>query len=154
MLAKVVNDDTGCLWSRGDLESIASMLAPTVEHPPHAEGLLRELAVEFSLHHVFTAMHLLESDSANQQSREVEYMQNLAWLDWVQWPAMLVTVVAAWMIGSSRPGRRMGGFVCFGLSNVLWVIWGLYAGAFALIVLQICLFLMNLRGFKKNLDED
>jgi hypothetical protein len=47
----------------------------------------------------------------------------------------------------------MGGFVCFGLSNVLWVIWGLYAGAFALIILQICLFLMNLRGFKKNLDD-
>ncbi|WP_437128627.1 hypothetical protein [Pseudomonas antarctica] len=63
---------------------------------------------------------------------------------------MAVTVLAAWLIGSQRPGRRMTGFVCFSLSNVLWVIWGAYAGAYALIVLQVCLFLMNLRGFSKN----
>jgi len=46
----------------------------------------------------------------------------------------------------------MTGFVCFSLSNLLWVIWGVYVEAYALIVLQIFLFLMNLRGFKKNLD--
>jgi hypothetical protein len=33
---------------------------------------------------------------------------------------------------------------------LLWVIWGVHAGAYALIVLQLCLFLMNLRGFMKN----
>ncbi|WP_447904048.1 hypothetical protein [Pseudomonas serbica] len=63
---------------------------------------------------------------------------------------MVVTLLAAWLIGSQRPGRRMSGFVCFSLSNVLWVIWGVYAGAYALIVLQICLFLMNLRGLRNN----
>ncbi|WP_395599719.1 hypothetical protein [Pseudomonas sp. A0308] len=63
---------------------------------------------------------------------------------------MVVTVLAAWLIGSQRPGRRMIGFVCFSVSNVLWVIWGLDADAYALIVLQVCLFLMNLRGLKKN----
>jgi len=78
---------------------------------------------------------------------KVEHLDNL---DWVQWPAMFVTVLAAWLIGSQRPRRRMTGFVLFSLSNVLWVIWGIYAQAHALIVLQICLFLMNLRGFKKN----
>lgn len=72
------------------------------------------------------------------------------YLDWVQWPAMLVTVVAAWLIGSQRPGRRMAGFFCFTVSNILWVIWGAHADAYALIVLQVCLCLMNLRGFKKN----
>jgi hypothetical protein len=36
------------------------------------------------------------------------------------------------------------------LSNVLWVIWGAYAEAYALIILQVCLFLMNLRGLRKN----
>jgi len=46
----------------------------------------------------------------------------------------------------------MIGFVCFGLRNVLWVIRGAYAGASALIVLQICLFLMNLRGLRKNFE--
>jgi hypothetical protein len=79
-------------------------------------------------------------------------MNRLAYFDWVQWPAMLVTVLAAWLIGSQRPSRRVAGFVCFSLSNVLWVMWGAHADAYALIVLQICLFLMNLRGFKKNLD--
>ncbi|HEX4547979.1 hypothetical protein [Pseudomonas sp.] len=74
----------------------------------------------------------------------------MAYLDWIQWPAMFVTVLAAWLIGSQRPRRRMIGFVCFSVSNVLWVIWGLDAGAYALIVLQVCLFLMNLRGLKKN----
>ena len=44
----------------------------------------------------------------------------------------------------------MIGFVCFSLSNVLWIIWGIPASAYALIVLQVCLFLMNLRGLKKN----
>ncbi|WP_371048079.1 hypothetical protein [Pseudomonas fluorescens] len=63
---------------------------------------------------------------------------------------MLVTVLAAWLIGSQRPARRMTGFVCFSLSNVLWVIWGAHAQAYALIVLQVCLFLMNLRGLRKN----
>ena len=80
-------------------------------------------------------------------------MKGLAYLDWVQWPAMFVTVLAAWLIGSQQPKRRMIGFVCFSLSNVLWVIWGLYAQAWALIVLQVCLFLLNLRGFKKNSED-
>lgn len=72
------------------------------------------------------------------------------WIDLLQWPAMLVTVIAAWLIGSLRPGRRFIGFCCFLLSNLLWVIWGWHAQAWALIVLQVCLALMNLRGVKKN----
>lgn len=71
-------------------------------------------------------------------------------VDWVQWPAMLVTVLAAWLIGSQQARRRMTGFWCFILSNILWIIWGLSAHAYALIVLQVCLFAMNLRGFRKN----
>jgi hypothetical protein len=72
-------------------------------------------------------------------------------IDLIQWPAMAVTVLAAWFVGSQRPRRRMIAFWCFILSNVLWVIWGLHANAYALIVLQLCLCVMNLRGFRKNL---
>lgn len=72
------------------------------------------------------------------------------WIDLLQWPAMLVTVGAAWLIGSLQPGRRMLGFWCFLSSNLLWVIWGWHTGAWALIVLQLCLALMNIRGLKKN----
>ena len=72
------------------------------------------------------------------------------WIDFLQWPAMVVTVLAAWLIGSLRAGRRTLGFWCFLLSNLLWVIWGWYASAWALIALQVCLALMNIRGVKKN----
>jgi len=72
------------------------------------------------------------------------------WIDLLQWPAMVITVLAAWLIGSLRAGRRTLGFWCFLLSNLLWVAWGWHAGAWALIVLQVCLALMNIRGVKKN----
>jgi drug/metabolite transporter (DMT)-like permease len=74
------------------------------------------------------------------------------YLNWLQWPAMLVTVLAAWLIGSRRPQRRVIGFCCFIASNVLWVIWGYHAQAYALIALQFCLLAMNLRGCRKNAD--
>lgn len=77
----------------------------------------------------------------------------MVYLDMLQWPAMLVTVLAAWLIGSLDPKRRMIGFVCFTLSNGLWAIWGWHAHAYALIVLQFCLCCMNLRGFGKNAKD-
>jgi hypothetical protein len=79
-------------------------------------------------------------------------VENIDWIDWVQWPAMLATLIAAWLIGSLRRGRRIAGFVCFLLSNALWIAWGLYAHAWALIVLQVCLAVLNVRGAKKNDD--
>ena len=47
------------------------------------------------------------------------------WLDLVQWPAMVVTVWAAWLVASSLKRRRQLGFWIFLLSNVLWVVWGM-----------------------------
>lgn len=73
-------------------------------------------------------------------------------IDLIQWPAMAVTVLAAWYIGSQQPGKRMFAFWCFTFSNLLWVIWGLHTEAYALIVLQIFLCVINLRGLKKNRD--
>lgn len=74
------------------------------------------------------------------------------YLDLLQWPAMAVTVLAAWLIGARSARRRMTGFWVFILSNVLWVMWGLYTHAYALILLQFCLCAMNCRGLKKNAD--
>ncbi len=67
------------------------------------------------------------------------------WLDYLQWPAMLVTVVAAWLVASAHRRRRKVGFWVFLASNLLWIAWGLYAQAYALILLQVCLAAMNLR---------
>ena len=74
-------------------------------------------------------------------------------LDLLQWPAMLATLTAAWFVGANAKGRRNVGFWIFLLSNVLWTAWGIYAHAYALIVLQIGLALLNLRGARKT-DPD
>jgi hypothetical protein len=75
------------------------------------------------------------------------------YLDLVQWPAMVLTVVAAWLVASTTKRRRAFGFWCFLVSNVLWVVWGWHAGAHALIVLQFALAAMNIRGALKNEPE-
>ncbi len=72
------------------------------------------------------------------------------YLNTIQWPAMAATVVAAWLVASQSKRRREAGFWIFLLSNVLWVIWGLYDGAYALITLQVALAALNVRGAWKN----
>lgn len=72
------------------------------------------------------------------------------YLDLVQWPAMAVTLLAAWLIASQSRRRREWGFWCFLASNVLWVAWGWHDGAYALIGLQLGLAALNIRGVRKN----
>ena len=71
-------------------------------------------------------------------------------LDLVQWPAMAVTIFAAWLVGFRNAARRAVGFWCFLAGNVLWVVWGFHDHAYALIALQFCLAAMNARGVYKN----
>jgi hypothetical protein len=72
------------------------------------------------------------------------------WINHVQWPAMVVTVAAAYLVGAQTKRRRSWGFWLFIVSNVLWVAWGWWASAYALIVLQFALAVMNIRGAAKN----
>ena len=72
------------------------------------------------------------------------------YLHQLQWLAMVVTIVAAWLIGSQSKRKRQTGFWLFLLSNALWMIWGWYDRAYALVVLQIALALLNIRGAYKN----
>lgn len=72
------------------------------------------------------------------------------WMNLVQWPAMLVTIGASWLVASSHRRKRNWGFWLFLVSNALWVAWGLYSKAPALIVLQIALAAMNIRGAMKT----
>ena len=73
-----------------------------------------------------------------------------ALLDALQWPAMAVTLIAAWLVASRKKERRAQGFWWFIASNILWVIWAWHAHAWALIALQAGLFAMTLRGAVKN----
>ena len=72
------------------------------------------------------------------------------WLDLIQWPAMAVTVAGAWLVASPRKFKRNWGFWIFLLGNALWIIWDLHDRAYALIVLQLCLAAMNIRGVRKS----
>lgn len=71
-------------------------------------------------------------------------------LSFLQWPAMVVTVTAAWLVASSHKRKRHWGFWLYLLSNLLWVAWGLRAQAYALIALQFCLAAMNMLGARKT----
>jgi hypothetical protein len=75
-------------------------------------------------------------------------MNNL--IDALQWPAMIATLTAAWLVASQSSRKRTVGFWCFIASNILWIAWGFHDGAYALIGLQLGLFALNLRGVKKN----
>ena len=74
-------------------------------------------------------------------------------LDWLQWPAMLVTIVAAWLVGSTSRRRRTVAFWTFLASNALWIAWGWQAAAWALVALQVALAAINIRGARKNDPE-
>ncbi len=71
------------------------------------------------------------------------------YLDAMQWPAMAVTVVAAYFVAANHKWKRNLGFWLFLVSNVAWVVWGVHTNAYALIALQACLAAMNIRGAMK-----
>jgi hypothetical protein len=71
-------------------------------------------------------------------------------LDSLQWPAMVATVAAAWLVGSRSAHRRAIGFWVFLASNALWVAWGMHDHAYALVGLQFFLAALNMRGVYKN----
>ena len=75
-------------------------------------------------------------------------------LDAIQWPAMVVTLLSAWLVGSQSKHKRSIGFWFFIASNIMWVVWGWHDGALALIALQVGLFALNVRGAMKNDDSE
>ena len=77
-------------------------------------------------------------------------MSEVDYLNYLQWPAMIVTVVAAWLIASQSTRRRTVGFWTFLVSNVLWIAWAWHVNAYALIALQVALAILNFRGVYKN----
>jgi hypothetical protein len=63
---------------------------------------------------------------------------------------MIATLLSAWLVAEQSKTRRQWGFWIFLLSNVLWAAWGWKVHAYALIILQFGLALLNLRGVAKN----
>lgn len=71
-------------------------------------------------------------------------------IDLLQWPAMAVTLVAAFLVGARHAKKRVVGFWTFIASNALWIVWGVHDGAWALIALQAGLAAMNVRAIVRN----
>ncbi|MEM8514115.1 hypothetical protein RCH14_003452 [Massilia sp. MP_M2] len=71
-------------------------------------------------------------------------------IDFLQWPAMAVSLIAAYLVGAKHAERRILGFWTFIVSNVLWIVWGWHDEAWALIALQVALLAMNVRGIFRN----
>ena len=74
-------------------------------------------------------------------------------IDLLQWPAMAVTLGAAFLVGARHARRRIFGFYTFIVSNLLWIVWGVHDEAWALIALQAGLCAMNVRGIVRNHKE-
>jgi hypothetical protein len=75
-------------------------------------------------------------------------------LDLLQWPAMAVTAIAAFLVASLSETKRKIGFWCYLASNALWAAWGFHAKAWAVIALQVVLLVLNIRGVKKNKEAE
>ena len=80
-------------------------------------------------------------------------METMDFVELLQWPAMAITVLAAWFMGSIRAKRRIVAFWCFTAGTAIWVVWGLSHAAYGLITLEVIMALMNMRGLKKNLTQ-
>jgi hypothetical protein len=72
------------------------------------------------------------------------------WMQHLQWPAMVATLLSAWLVAAQSKKWRQWGFWLFLLSNVLWVAWGWKTHAYALVILQFGLVALNIRGVAKN----
>jgi hypothetical protein len=66
---------------------------------------------------------------------------------------MVITVLAAWFVASRHSRRREIGFWLFLVSNAMWATWGLSVSAYALVAMQVCLAIMNVRGWIKNAHQ-
>jgi hypothetical protein len=74
----------------------------------------------------------------------------MQWLDFIQWPAMVASITAAWLVASRREERRNLGFWVFLVGNAMWAAWGWHDGAWALVALQVALAAMNIRGVRRT----
>lgn len=66
---------------------------------------------------------------------------------------MVASALAAWLVASTNDQKRTWGFGVFLVSNILWALWGFHEKAWAVVILQACLLILNVRGAKKSKDE-
>ena len=70
----------------------------------------------------------------------------------LEWPAMAISLAAAWWMGSKQPRRRIVAFCMLIVGNLMWIAWGWGEHAKALVALNLGLLALNVRGIIKNED--
>ena len=68
----------------------------------------------------------------------------------LEWPAMAISLVAAYLLGSIHTTKRIVAFVMLIIGNLMWIGWGWGDGAKALIALNVGLMVLNIRAIMKN----
>ncbi len=68
----------------------------------------------------------------------------------LEWPAMAISLVAAYLLGSIHATKRIVAFVMLIIGNLMWIGWGWGDEAWALIALNVGLLALNVRGIFKN----
>jgi hypothetical protein len=76
----------------------------------------------------------------------------MEWLEYLEWPAMAISLAAAWWMASRSPRKRIVAFVLLIVGNIMWIAWGWNDEAFALVALNVGLMALNVRGVIKNED--
>ncbi len=71
-------------------------------------------------------------------------------IDWLQWPALLLSIVGAWCVGGRNARMRLIGFWLFLLSNIAWASWGYGAMAWAVVISQLVFIITSIRGIRSN----
>jgi len=75
------------------------------------------------------------------------------YLAYLEWPAMAITLAAAWWMGSTKQQKRIIAFGMLIVGNLMWIGWGWGDEAWALIALNVGLLALNIRAIMKNEEE-
>jgi len=70
--------------------------------------------------------------------------------DFLQWPALVLSIVGAYYVASDNARHRLVGFWLFLLSNFAWAFWGIGAMAWAVVISQVLFMFTSCRGIIIN----
>lgn len=72
-------------------------------------------------------------------------------LEFMQWPALMFSVVGSWYLSDKTARHRSIGFFLFLLANFCWIAWGCVTpNAYGLILTQMYYIVTSFRGIRNN----
>ena len=70
-----------------------------------------------------------------------------------EWTAVALNIAGSWMVGSTHERYQRRGFALLLCSNVAWMGWSWYDGAWGLFSMQIAFIAINIRGMRNHADH-